>query len=96
MLWFGFTQGAEKALIAAMYRINANTVMRGHNLVELSATLCTELQRLSQEMENLTGSYRGMRYPANDTLPSHRYSRNMARQAMILCERILDKVNEQL
>ena len=93
------SQAAEKALKAAQYAIDVERT-NIHNLLHICQELDnSELTQLASQLELLVGNSTRMRYPDRvcfPKIPNEVYSADMAKEALQLAKKIVQRVNNRL
>ena len=93
------SQAAEKVLKAAQYVIDVERT-NIHNLLHICQELDdSELTQLASQLELLVGNSTRMRYPDRvcfPKIPNEVYSADMAKEALQLAKKIVQRVNNQL
>ena len=93
------SQAAEKALKAAQYAIDVERT-NIHSLLHICQELDdSELTQLASQLELLVGNSTRMRYPDRvcfPKIPNEVYSADMAKEALELAKKIVQRVNNQL
>ena len=93
------SQAAEKALKAAQYATDVERT-NIHNLLHICQELDdSELTQLASQLELLVGNSTRMRYPDRvcfPKIPNEVYSADMAKEALQLAKKIVQRVNNRL
>ena len=93
------SQAAERALKAAQYVIDVERT-NIHNLLHICQELDdSELTQLASQLELLVGNSTRMRYPDRvcfPELPNEVYSADMAKEALQLAKKIVQRVKNRL